>query len=102
MENRIKMDDLAHFRKPLYNDMMPWHLGCSIFEPKFKYRTLQTMVLTWGIMYFLQKSLADEVTSQLYYGLPTVTRLAPFGFPLDCTGSVDMMTLPEENLTVEE
>eukprot|EP00435_Cladocopium_sp_Y103_P023595 s669_g5.t1 len=43
-----------------------------------------------------------QVTSQLYYGLPTVTRLAPFGFPLDCSGSVDMMTLPEENLTVDE
>lgn len=43
-----------------------------------------------------------EVTSQLYRGIPTVTRLAPYEYPLDCSGYVDMMMLPEENLTVDE
>lgn len=47
-------------------------------------------------------SLVTEVTSQWYYGRPTVTRLEAYGNPLDCSGIVNMMTLPEENLTIDE
>ena len=43
-----------------------------------------------------------QVISQLYYGRPTYTPLVVGVPPLNCSGFVDMMALPEENLTLNE
>ncbi len=37
-----------------------------------------------------------KVTSQWYYGRPTVTRLEAYGNPLDCSGIVNMMLVAFE------
>ncbi|CAK9083219.1 unnamed protein product [Durusdinium trenchii] len=47
-------------------------------------------------------TLVMEVISQLYYGRPTYTPLVVGVPPLNCSGFVDMMALPEENLTLNE
>lgn len=42
-----------------------------------------------------------QVVSQFYYGRPTTTRMME-GAVLNCSGFVDMMALPFENLTLDE